>query len=217
MSTTQRDKPSKKPGQRSRKADQRAQKPDQQQSPKLDERDEDQIGATIASTNGSATGDVASVDAPPSGDAAPAVVPSVSTVAPVDAPSIGAGAPADAALTSTVVSVDAPSISAGAPAAVSSIGAGAPADNFPISIQTIANAYGDYTKKSLQETRSFLEKLMGARSLDKALEVQTEFAKQTYETFVAESQKICGLYGELAKQAYKPWEGFVAKTTQAGF
>ncbi|MGZ5876416.1 MAG: phasin family protein [Bradyrhizobium sp.] len=96
------------------------------------------------------------------------------------------------------------------------MGAGAPADNFPISIQTIANAYGDYTKKSLQETRSFLEKLMGARSLDKALEVQTEFAKQTYETFVAESQKICGLYGELAKQAYKPWESLVAKATQAG-
>jgi phasin family protein len=216
MSTTQRDKPSKKPGQRSRKADQRAQKPDQQQSPSLDQRDEDQISATVASTNGSATGAVASADAPPSGDAAPAVVPSVSTVAPVDAPSIGAGAPADAALTSTVVSVDAPSISAGAPAAVPSIGAGAPADNFPISIQTIANAYGDYTKKSLQETRSFVEKLMGVRSLDKAIEVQTEFAKQAYETFVAESQKICGLYSELAKQAFKPWEGFVAKATQAG-
>jgi hypothetical protein len=205
MSTTQRDKPGKKPGQRSRKADQRAQKLDQQQSPRPDQRDEDQIGATVASTNGSATGDVASVDAPPSGEAAPAVVPSVSTVAPVDAPSIGAGAPTDAALTSPVVSVDAPSISAGAPA-----------DNFPISIQTIANAYGDYTKKSLQETRSFVEKLMGVRSLDKAIEVQTEFAKQTYETFVAESQKICGLYGELAKQALKPWEGLVAKATQAG-
>jgi phasin family protein len=214
MSTTQRDKPSKKPGQRSRKADQRAQKPDQQQSPKLDQRNEDQIGATIASTNRSTTG--TSVDAPPSGDAAPAVVSSVSTVAPVDAPSIGAGAPADVASTSTVESVDAPSISAGAPAAVPSIGAGAPADNFPISIQTIANAYGDYTKKSLQETRSFVEKLMGVRSLDKAIEVQTEFAKQAYETFVAESQKICGLYSELAKQAFKPWEGFVAKATQAG-
>jgi hypothetical protein len=41
--------------------------------------------------------------------------------------------------------------------------------------------------------------------------VQTEYAKSAYETFVAESQKIAGLYGDLAKQGYKPFEGLVAK------
>jgi hypothetical protein len=78
-------------------------------------------------------------------------------------------------------------------------------------LQAIASAYGDYTKKSFEDTRSFVEKLSGVKSLDKALEAQTEFAKSSYETFVAESQKIAGLYGELAKQAYKPVEGLVAK------
>ena len=84
-------------------------------------------------------------------------------------------------------------------------------------LQAIASAYGDYTKKSFEDTRSFVEKLSGVKSLDKALEAQTEYAKSSYETFVAESQKIAGLYGELAKQAYKPVEGFVAKfgTAQA--
>jgi hypothetical protein len=57
---------------------------------------------------------------------------------------------------------------------------------------------------------------MGVRSLDKAIEIQTEFARQAYETFVVESQKICELYSELAKQIFKPLEGFVAKVTQAG-
>jgi hypothetical protein len=51
------------------------------------------------------------------------------------------------------------------------------------------------------------------KSLDKAIEVQTEFAKTAYETFVAESQKIGALYGDLAKQSYKPFGGFVAKMT----
>jgi hypothetical protein len=78
-------------------------------------------------------------------------------------------------------------------------------------LQAIASAYGDYTKKSFEDTRSFVEKLSGVKSLDKALEAQTEYAKSSYETFVAESQKIAGLYGDLAKQAYKPVEGFVAK------
>ena len=81
--------------------------------------------------------------------------------------------------------------------------------------QAIASAYGDYTKKSFEDTKSFVEKLSGVKSLDKALEVQTEYARSAYETFVAESQKIAGLYTDLAKQTIKPIEGMVAKFTPA--
>ncbi len=55
-----------------------------------------------------------------------------------------------------------------------------------VSIATIANAYGAYTGKSVELTWSFLEKLAAARSLDKAFEAQTEFAKHAFETFLAE-------------------------------
>jgi phasin family protein len=82
-------------------------------------------------------------------------------------------------------------------------------------IQAIAAAYGDYSKKSYEDTKSFVEKLSGVKSLDKALEAQSEYAKTAYETFVADSQKIAGLYGDLAKQAFKPLEGVVAKFTPA--
>jgi phasin family protein len=81
--------------------------------------------------------------------------------------------------------------------------------------QSIAGAYGDYTKKSFEDTKSFVEKLSGVKSLDKAIEVQTEYAKSAYETFVAESQKIAGLYSDLAKETFKPLEGIVAKFTPA--
>ena len=73
-------------------------------------------------------------------------------------------------------------------------------------LQAIASAYGDYTKKSFEDTKSFVEKLSGVKSLDKAIEAQTDFAKSAYETFVAELQKIAGLYSDLAKQAFKPVE-----------
>ena len=82
-------------------------------------------------------------------------------------------------------------------------------------IQTIATAYGDYTKKSFEDTKSYVEKMSGVKSLDKAIEVQTEFAKSAYETFIAESQKIAGLYTDLAKQTFKPFEGMVAKFSPA--
>ena len=90
----------------------------------------------------------------------------------------------------------------------------ASANTLSVDFQTIATAYSDYTKKSFEETKAFVEKLSGVRSLDKAIEIQTEFAKQAYETFVTESQKIRELYSGLAKQSFKPFEGLVAKTTQ---
>jgi hypothetical protein len=80
-------------------------------------------------------------------------------------------------------------------------------------LSAIATAYGDYGKKSYEDTKSFVEKLSGVRSLDKALEAQSEYAKTAYETFVAESQKIAGLYGDLAKQVFKPLETLAAKYT----
>ena len=82
-------------------------------------------------------------------------------------------------------------------------------------LQAIAAAYGDYAKKSFEDTKSYVEKLSGVKSVEKVLEMQTEFARSAYETFVAESQKIAGLYADLAKQTFKPLEGMVAKFTPA--
>jgi hypothetical protein len=90
---------------------------------------------------------------------------------------------------------------------------GTSTNSFPAGFQAIATAYGDYTKKSFEDTRSFVEKLSGVKSLEKAIEIQTDFAKSAFETFVAESQKIGALYRDLAKQSYKPFGGLPAKTT----
>jgi hypothetical protein len=84
---------------------------------------------------------------------------------------------------------------------------------FPAGFQAIATAYGDYTKRSFEDTRAFVERLTGVKSFEKAIEIQTEFAKTAYETFVTESQKIGALYGDLAKQSYKPFGSFGARTT----
>src|SRR5467141_4058086 len=90
----------------------------------------------------------------------------------------------------------------------------AAANCLSVDFQTLATAYGNYTKKSFEDTKAFVEKLSGVRSLEKAVEIQTEFARQAYETFVTESQKIRELYSGLAKQSLKPFEGLVAKKSQ---
>ena len=86
--------------------------------------------------------------------------------------------------------------------------------SLPGDLQAIATAYSDYTKQSFEDTRLFVEKLSGVKSLDKAIEIQTEFAKSAFETFMAESQKIGALYRDLDTQSYKPFGGFLAKMTE---
>jgi hypothetical protein len=110
-----------------------------------------------------------------------------------------------------VPAADAAPSAAASPAAFSTAAA-APADTASIDMQTIALAYGEYTRKSFEQTKSFVEKLAGVRSLDKAIEIQTEFAKQAYETFVMDAQKIRELYSGLAKQTF---EGAVATVIPA--
>jgi len=90
----------------------------------------------------------------------------------------------------------------------------ASADAAAVSYQAIANAYGNFTRHSLDQTRSFFERLAGVRSIDKAFELQTEFAKQAYDSFVAESQKIGALHSEMARQRLKRWEGLVVGITK---
>ncbi|HZQ15110.1 MAG TPA: phasin family protein [Pseudolabrys sp.] len=77
--------------------------------------------------------------------------------------------------------------------------------------QAIAVEVADYSKKAFEDGTAALEKLFGVKSFDKAIEVQTEYAKTAYEGFVAEATKIGGLYADLAKESYKPFETIMAK------
>ena len=81
--------------------------------------------------------------------------------------------------------------------------------------QAIATEFADYSKKSFEDGSATLEKLLGAKSLEKAIEIQTAYAKSAYETFVAEATKLGELYTDLAKETYKPLEGMMAKATPA--
>ena len=79
--------------------------------------------------------------------------------------------------------------------------------------QAIAVEVVDYSKKSAESSAAAWEKLMGAKSLEKALEVQSQYLRSSYEDFVAEATKLGELYADLAKQAYKPFEGVLAKAS----
>ena len=81
--------------------------------------------------------------------------------------------------------------------------------------QAIAAEVADYSKKSFEDSSKVMEKLLGAKSFDKAIEIQTEYAKTAYEGFVAQATKIGELYADFAKETYKPFESYMVKATPA--
>jgi phasin family protein len=85
--------------------------------------------------------------------------------------------------------------------------------NWTKSAQAIATEFADYSKKSFEGSAAAWEKLTGAKSIEKAMEVQSEYLKSSYEGFVAEASKLGELYVDLAKEMYKPFEGALAKAS----
>lgn len=78
-------------------------------------------------------------------------------------------------------------------------------------MQAIAVEMADYSKKAFEEGSAAAEKLLGAKSLEKAVEIQTDYAKTAYEGFVAGATRIGELYADLTKETYKPFESYVGK------
>lgn len=78
-------------------------------------------------------------------------------------------------------------------------------------VQAIALEVADYSKKTIEAGSAQFEKLAGVKTLDKAIELQTDYAKAQYEGYVAYATKVGEMVTELAKEAAKPFEGFMAK------
>lgn len=80
--------------------------------------------------------------------------------------------------------------------------------------QEIAKESADYSKKHFETSSEAAEKLFATKSLEKAVEVQSDYAKTAYESFVAQATKLGELYTDMAKEAYKPLEAAMPKVTK---
>jgi hypothetical protein len=84
------------------------------------------------------------------------------------------------------------------------------------SVQAIAVEMADYSKKSFEHSTAAIEKLFTAKTIEKAIEVQSDFVRSSYEGFVAEATKLSELYADLAKESYKPFESYLTKASSPG-
>ena len=80
-------------------------------------------------------------------------------------------------------------------------------------LQSVAKETADFTKQSYEAGTEAFQKLSTAKTVDKAMEIQGEYAKTAYEAFIAQATKMGELYTDMAKDSYKPFEKAVAKAT----
>jgi hypothetical protein len=78
--------------------------------------------------------------------------------------------------------------------------------SFGTIVESIFSEATDYTKMSVDARMAFVEKLLGAKSLDTVIQIQSEYAKTSYADFVAQVTKMGELYSNLAKACFKPIE-----------
>jgi hypothetical protein len=80
--------------------------------------------------------------------------------------------------------------------------------------QTITAKVADYYKKAFEDGTRAFEQLIGAKSVEQAFEIQTQYAKRAYDTYMAEMSKLGEMYVGLTRNAYKPVEEVVAKAAR---
>jgi hypothetical protein len=78
-------------------------------------------------------------------------------------------------------------------------------------LQVIGTRMTDYSKQAFEDATRTFEKLLGAKSLEHAVEIQSQYVKKAYESWVAEATKIGEMYAAVARDAYKPVEAAVKK------
>ena len=63
----------------------------------------------------------------------------------------------------------------------------------------------------MQDSSDFFAKLTSVRDPAKLMELQSEYVKNAYETFVVEAKKISELYTGFFKQTAKPLQDLIGK------
>ena len=72
--------------------------------------------------------------------------------------------------------------------------------------QAIGARVTDYSKRAFEDGTRAFEQLIGAKSFEHAIEIQSQYAKKAYDTWVAEASKLGEMYAAVARDAYRPVE-----------
>ncbi len=71
-------------------------------------------------------------------------------------------------------------------------------------LQAIAAEFTNYSKKAFEDGTRAFEQLVGAKSVEHAVAIQSEYVKKALEAHMAQMTKLGEMYVSLAQNAFKP-------------
>jgi hypothetical protein len=77
-------------------------------------------------------------------------------------------------------------------------------------LQEIAAETAEFSKQAMSAGGEVVEKLLGAKTIESAIQIQSDYAKSSYEGFVAKSTKINEILVKVAGEAMKPAQNALA-------
>jgi len=78
-------------------------------------------------------------------------------------------------------------------------------------IQAIVARWAEFSKRSFEDATRAWEQMISAKSIESAFEIQTNYAKNAYENWMAEMSKLGEMYSSIVRDAYKPVEKTMEK------
>lgn len=68
-----------------------------------------------------------------------------------------------------------------------------------------------FSRKAFEQGTEAMDKVLSAKSVDKAVEAQQSFAQDAYATYLGQVSRLGEIYLDAAREAYKPFEAQFAR------
>jgi hypothetical protein len=78
-------------------------------------------------------------------------------------------------------------------------------------LQACAAEVTDYSKRAFDDCLRAWEQLLGARSIDQAVQIQSQYVKHAFDAHVAEMAKLGEMVTQMTRHAYAPIEQNAAR------
>jgi phasin family protein len=77
--------------------------------------------------------------------------------------------------------------------------------------QAIAAEVTDYSKTAFEDATRAFQQLVSAKSAEQAFEIQSQYAKKSYDAYLSQVSKLGEMWVDLARESYKPVERAIGK------
>lgn len=77
--------------------------------------------------------------------------------------------------------------------------------------QAIAAEATEFARRTAEHGSAAMERLLASNTLDKAIEVQADFARGLYGSFVGEATRMSELVADMARDAFRPFESVLRR------